>query len=102
MTRTPVDLGHSPVSTTSAAKTITVTNVATSATQITGVALAGTNADQFALAAGGSCAGSTVNSDATCTVRVTFTPTTAGVKNATLRITPATGPAAGGQADRCR
>jgi hypothetical protein len=71
---------------------VTVTNAATTATTVSSVSVTGVNADQFVVVPGSTCTGS-LASDATCTVQVAFHPTTAGTKTATLRITPATGPA---------
>jgi hypothetical protein len=88
-----VDVGHTPIGTPGPQSTVTVTNVATTATTVSSVTLGGTNANQFTISGGSCTAGSPVASDATCTVQVRLNPTTAGVKNATLTVTPATGPA---------
>lgn len=48
------------------------------------VTLTGTNANQFSISADG-CAGQTIAPGATCSVEVTFTPTTTGSKSASLR-----------------
>ncbi|MDQ1627600.1 MAG: hypothetical protein QOI54_1344 [Actinomycetota bacterium] len=86
-----VDLGHAQVGQTGDAQTITVTNVATSPTTISGVALTGANAGEFAIGTD-SCSSATKATDTTCAVSVSFAPHSAGAKTATLRITPATGP----------
>jgi len=88
-----VNLGHANVGTAGAVSTLNVTNVATTATTISSVTLGGANANQFTIAGGGCTAGAVVQSDARCTVQVRLNPTTAGVKNATLTITPSAGPA---------
>jgi len=86
-----VDFLHSQVGQISGDRTITATNVAGSPTTVSGVSLTGVNASEFRLSAGGTCAGAVVAADATCQVKVAFAPTAVGVKNATLRVTPATG-----------
>ncbi len=89
-----VDFGHQPAGQTSGNRTVTVTNVAPTATTVSAIALQGANSGDFRVT-GGTCAGATVPTDGTCTVTVAFAPATAGTKNATLSITPAgTGPAA--------
>jgi hypothetical protein len=87
-----IDFGHQPTGQTGGNRTVKVTNVATTATTVSALAVTGVNADQFAVVPGSTCTGS-LASDATCSVQVTFSPSSAGTKNATLRITPATGPA---------
>jgi hypothetical protein len=89
-----VDFGHQPSGQTSGSRTVTVTNVAPTATSVTAIALQGANSGDFRIT-GGTCAGATIPADGTCTVTVAFAPAAAGVKNAMLRITPGgTGPAA--------
>ena len=89
-----VDFSHQPAGQTSGNRTVTVTNVASTPTTVSAIALAGANSGDFRVT-GGTCAGATVAVDGTCTVTVAFAPATAGTKNATLRITPTgTGPAA--------
>ena len=88
-----VDFGHQPAGQTSGNRTVTVTNVAPTATTVSAITVSGANSGDFRIT-GGTCAGATVAVDATCTVTVAFAPALAGTKNATLSITPASGPAA--------
>jgi hypothetical protein len=69
--------------TTSAAQTVTVTNTGTANLSISTVTIGGTNAGDFAKSAD-NCTGATVIPSATCTVSVTFTPSAAGSRTATL------------------
>ncbi len=87
-----LDFGHQGSGTVSGTRTATLTNVTGAALPISAVALTGPDAGQFRTT-GGTCAGTTVAADATCTVVLAFAPTTTGVKNAALTVTPATGAA---------
>ena len=85
----PVSFGSVATGTTSASQTLTLHNTGTgTATGIT-VAVATTSTpttpNQFARA-GGSC-GATLAANATCTITVTFSPTTVGAKTGTATIT---------------
>jgi probable HAF family extracellular repeat protein len=75
--------GNQKVGTVSAAKSITVHNNTTSVVPITSIALKGAAAGQFAST--NNCGGSLVG-HAICTIKVTFKPTTKGVKSATLNV----------------
>jgi len=75
--------GDQKAGTTSAAKSITVQNNTSSAVPIANIALAGTGAGQFAFTH--NC-GSAVAAKGTCTIKVTFKPTTTGAKSATLSV----------------
>jgi hypothetical protein len=86
-----IDFLHSPVGQITGDRTVTATNVAGSPTTVGSVTLTGVNAAEFRLSAGGTCTGAVLAVDATCQVKVAFAPSSTGVKNATLRITPATG-----------
>ena len=70
------------VNTTSAASNFTVTNTGNASLSITGITVSGPDAAAFAKST--TCA--TVAPSATCTISVTFTPTTAGAKTASLSI----------------
>ncbi|HEX5546394.1 MAG TPA: choice-of-anchor D domain-containing protein [Ktedonobacterales bacterium] len=78
--------GNQNTGTTSAAKTVTVTNTGNATLHITSVTLTGTNAGDFAKSAD-TCTGATVAVNATCTVSVTFSPTDVGGRNAALSFT---------------
>jgi len=87
-----VDFAHVNSGAISGTRTITLTNVQGDTT-ITSVAKAGVNADQFVITGGTCTAGAAVAAGATCTVTVTFNPTSVGTKNASVRVTPASGQA---------
>lgn len=70
---------------TSAPQTVTLTNSGTSALVITAVALSGTNASDYAISS--RTCGSSLPAGASCSIAVTFTPTTSGALTATLAIT---------------
>ena len=73
------------VATTSAAQTVTVSNSGTAALTISTLTFGGTAAAEFARA--GTCApGGTVAAGGNCSIQVTFTPSAAGARNATLTI----------------
>jgi len=65
-------------------RTVTLRNTANSALPITSIAIAGTSASQFAQT--NNC-GSSVPQGASCTITVTFKPTSTGAKTANLRVT---------------
>ena len=77
----------------SSSQTVTISNSgATSRLEINAMVLSGTNANQFSLnvgdASGGTCGSTTpiIPPGGSCTVSVTFTPTTGGEKRANLRV----------------
>ncbi|HEV2352469.1 MAG TPA: SBBP repeat-containing protein, partial [Terriglobia bacterium] len=72
--------------TTSAPQTETVTNTGTANLSISTVTLGGANAGDFATSAD-TCTGATVTPARTCTVGVTFTPSAAGIRSASLIFT---------------
>jgi hypothetical protein len=71
--------------TTSAAQAETVTNTGNVNLTISAVTISGTNAGGFAKSAD-TCSGATLIPNATCAVSVTFTPSAAGNRTATLSI----------------
>ena len=71
------------LNTTSAAQVETVTNAGTANLTISSVIMGGTNASDFAKSAD-TCTGATVSPNGTCTVSVTFTPSAAGSRSASL------------------
>jgi probable HAF family extracellular repeat protein len=75
--------GNQPINTTSAAKSVTVTNTSPKAAAITSIALTGTASGQFAST--NNC-GKSLASQATCTIKVTFKPTTKGAKSEVLNV----------------
>lgn len=87
-----LDLGHDAVDGTPAPgmQSVTLTNSGSAPVQVTGVALGGPAAGDFAVA-GGSCTGATVAGDGTCTVQVRFDATATGTRAATLDVSTADG-----------
>ncbi len=83
---TGLSYGNQNTGTTSAAKSVTVTNTGTAALHVTLVALAGTNSGDFTISAD-TCTGATVAANATCYASVTFTPGATGARSATLTFT---------------
>ncbi len=90
---TPKDFGGVNLNA-SNTQTFTVTNATgAAATSAISFALSGTDAASFAIATTGSCQSGTTTlaGGGSCTIDVTFTPTTAGSKSATLGVTATTG-----------
>lgn len=77
-------LGNQTVGTTSSAQTVTVTNSGTATLNIGTPTLGGTNAGNFAINSNG-CT-SAVAPGGTCAISLTFTPSAAGSRSATLSI----------------
>ena len=84
LTPTSLSFGSVTVGNTSAAKTVTLKNVGTTAITITSITIAGTAAGDFAQT--NSC-GSSLAASASCTISVTFKPTTTGTRSAMLKVT---------------
>ena len=78
---TSLSFGNQAVATTSAARTVTLTNTGSIALAISGVAIDG----DFAVSA--NTCGTTLAVGAKCTIRVTFTPTQLGPATGTLTLT---------------
>jgi pimeloyl-ACP methyl ester carboxylesterase len=78
---TSLSFSSQGLGTTSAAATVTLSNPGNVALSITSIAIAGTNAGDFAQS---NTCGSSVAAGRNCTVNVTFTPTATGTRNATL------------------
>jgi len=78
-----LNFGSQKVGTTGKAKTVTMTNLATTTLTITSIAVGGTNAGDFAQTnnCGGSLAGG-----ASCTITVTFTPTATGSRSGNITV----------------
>jgi probable HAF family extracellular repeat protein len=75
--------GNQAIKTTSAAKSVTMTNTGPKAAAITTIALTGTPAGQFTQT--NNC-GKSLAGHKTCTIKVTFKPTTTGAKSGTLNV----------------
>jgi hypothetical protein len=72
-----------PVNTTGPAQIVTLTNVGTTTLMVTGIAITGTDAADFAQTH--SCA-SSLAPGASCSISVTFKPTATGLRNAALSV----------------
>lgn len=81
---TSVAFGNQAVSTTSSARSITLSNTGGASMAITGITLTGTNASDFART---TTCGATLAGGASCTISVTFTPAAGGARSASVSIT---------------
>jgi hypothetical protein len=79
-----IPFGNQQVTVKSSAKSLTLTNNGTTGLTISDLGVSGTNAGDFAISAN-SCSGEIVAVNATCSISVTFTPSTAGVETAWLQ-----------------
>jgi cytochrome c553 len=75
---------NSVVGTSSAVQTLTLQNTGTAAATLSAITLGGTNAAEFTR--GGSCAAGTLAASGSCTVTLSFLPTSMGSKAATLQV----------------
>ena len=82
---TSIAFGSVTVSSTSAAKVVTLSNGQSSSITISGIAISGTNAGDFAIAS--KTCGSSLGASSSCTVSVTFKPGASGTRSATLSFT---------------
>ncbi len=73
------------VATTAAARTVTVSNTGTGPLSISGLSLTGANAADFAISST-TCLSGAVAAGGNCTINVTFTPSAAGARSASLLI----------------
>jgi hypothetical protein len=76
--------------TTSAAKSVTLTNHLSSSLSISSASIGGTNASDFAIVPTSTC-GSSLAGNSKCTYNITFTPSVNGAESATLSISDAAG-----------
>ena len=74
------------LNTTSAPQSVTVTNTGTSTVTFTSFTISGENSGDYQLGTGSCNPSGTLAAGANCTVAVTFTPTVAGTRSATLAI----------------
>jgi hypothetical protein len=79
-----LSFGNQPVGTTSAPKNVTLTNVGNTQLNFFGLVVVGKSRTDFSQA--NNC-GASIAAKASCTITVTFTPTAAGTRGATVRIT---------------
>ncbi len=89
-----VNFGNVPLGTTSSSQEITVTNTGNQPLQITNFNFSGDVA-QFSLGQNSCTSGNTVSAGSSCTVQVSFVPSTTGTFNAVLNITDNSGNVAG-------
>jgi hypothetical protein len=84
---TSLGFGPQRVDTTSAPKTVTLANLGNTPVRIESLTLGGTDAGDFAIQSGSTCAvGGTVAGEGTCTINLAFKPSAAGARSATLAI----------------
>jgi hypothetical protein len=88
LSTTAVTFPVTPIGTTSASKTVTLTNVGSTALAISGFSLGGINPTEFTQA---NTCGTSVAAAASCTITLAFKPTAAGSQTATLSITDSGG-----------
>jgi hypothetical protein len=80
---TSLSFGDQPVGTTSAAKTVTLTNAGTTTLIINSIGLTGTNAGDFSQT---HTCGGTLGAGTSCKISVTFHPSATGTRNADVSI----------------
>jgi hypothetical protein len=81
---TSLNFGKLPVGTTSAPQSATLTNTGGAALTIGSIQLAGAAASDYVEA---NTCGTSLSTGSSCTITVTFTPSAAGVRNATVNVT---------------
>ena len=81
-----ISFGNQQETVKSSAMSVMVTNNGSAGLTISGVAISGANAGDFAISTN-SCSGATIAVNATCSVSVTFTPSTTGAETASLIFT---------------
>lgn len=83
---TSLSFGNQNVGTTSAAKSVALTNSGTAALIITSITVTGTNAGDFTQSNTCPISPATLASGANCTISVTFTPSATGARSASVSI----------------
>ena len=86
LTPTSLAFGNQIVATTSAARTVTLTNNDGSPLNISSIAITGADAGDFMVTGGTCAAGLPVANSATCTITITFMPSVLGARTGTLTI----------------
>jgi probable HAF family extracellular repeat protein len=81
---TSLNFGSLVIGTTSPPNTVTLTNIGTTTLSITGIAITGTNAGDFAQT---HTCGSALAVSASCSISITFTPTASGTHAAAVSVT---------------
>jgi streptogramin lyase len=85
-----LDFGNQQVGSSSSPAAVTLNNGTTATVHVTSAAIRGADAADFATS-GDSCSGANVASGSSCTVSVTFHPSAAGARTATLTFADAAG-----------
>jgi hypothetical protein len=93
MSFTPPGYGVRPIGSTTE-QTVTVRSIGLEPLDVTGVAIGGTAPADWAVT-GDTCTGATLPPDATCAVRVAFTPSAKGPRPATLTVSARSGASRG-------
>jgi Abnormal spindle-like microcephaly-assoc'd, ASPM-SPD-2-Hydin len=83
LTPKALSFGKQPVNTNSARKTVMLTNVGSAALNFTGISVTGTNAGDFLQT---NTCGTSIGGGASCTITVTFAPTSTGTRKAAVSI----------------
>jgi len=83
LSATSLSFGNQTIGTTSAAQTVTLTDTGTASLTVTSIGVIGSNASDFAQT---NTCGSSVAAGANCTLTVTFTPSAAGNRAASLSV----------------
>ena len=87
LSATSLGFGPQPVDTTSAPKTVALTNLGSTPLRIASLTLRGTDAGDFAIQASSTCAvGKRLAGEGRCTINLAFKPSAAGARSATLVI----------------
>ncbi|HLI57873.1 MAG TPA: choice-of-anchor D domain-containing protein, partial [Actinomycetota bacterium] len=84
---TPASLnfGNEELGVTSTARSVTITNITSGAIKVTGTAITGPAPGDYAVTSD-LCSGKSLGAGATCTVQVAFTPSSEGIRPATLAV----------------
>jgi hypothetical protein len=86
-TLTAISFGNQTQNTTSSAMSATLTNTGTVALTISNIAITGTNLTNFALSTGTNACGTSLSAGSSCSIYVTFSPTSVVNYSATLSVT---------------
>jgi hypothetical protein len=87
LSATSLSFGPQRVDTTSAPKTVTLTNLGNTPLRIESLTLRGADAEDFAIQSSSSCAvGKTVAGEGSCTINLAFKPTALGAQSGALVI----------------
>jgi uncharacterized repeat protein (TIGR03803 family) len=81
-----LDFGNVPEDATSSPQTVTLTNNGSGNLQFGTASFSGTNATDFSVGTTDSCSGQTVAANGSCSVSVTFSPSSIGSESATLTL----------------